>query len=160
MTNTFTYLDAFGNIKTIRVLGHNILARRLKDNCEHMLIGEAKSGKGERLGELMLESLTDRNYTYLAEVLAVGRDIGKKRSPHFMRRFKYLPHEKQYRRGRRYRIDYNNACPIRVGDSIILPETSKNNLMWRPVTGGRYDVMVDESEVIAYIPSEGNQSHA
>jgi len=46
---------------------------------------------------------------------------------------------------------------IEIGDTVMLPECSGENKMWRGGLGEDAEVIIDESEIIAVIPSEENE---
>jgi co-chaperonin GroES (HSP10) len=114
--------------KTIRLLGHNVYVRRCR-------VPEIKREDGT-----VLIALTDQtqNSSNCAEVLAIGPKVGKPRAG------KLPPGV----------VLCYNSDAIKVGDFVYLPTQSRNGLMWRGGLGADYELIVDESELIAVIPQE------
>lgn len=118
-----------------RVMGHNVYVRRcinpdIEDDDGNVII--------------VLPDIVANN-TNCAEVLAIGPKVGKPRD------------EIYYNRKRRKQMGLNlcyNMSDLQVGDLVYLPQQSVNAMMWRGGLGNDYELIVDESELIARIPKE------
>lgn len=155
MSDSFAWRDRItGEEKQMRLLGHYVLARKCEENADNFLVGPAGAvdvpEKFKRLGEVMAESRCKKTMLWGCEVLAVGPDVGKLRDKKFKAKWR-CPSLVYRGSGTKYLIPVNSVCELRVGDIIILPESSESQMMWRGVTGSPWDLIVDECEIIAII---------
>ena len=148
--STYTWLDRdTGETKSIRLLGHRLLVRRCERDQSEFFVGTPKPGEVPRLAELVVEAMTTAGWCHWCEVLAVGPDVGKKRTPAQMLKFKC---RKVHGDDPDFQIPIHvEAGDLSVGDLVILPEGSMyRNTRFRGVTGKEYDSIVDVCNVIAY----------
>lgn len=118
--------------KAVRLLGHNVLVRK----CVRP---DLTDEQGEVLVALC-EKTKDR--TCWCEVLAVGPECGKPRRNMSKAEL------------RRRDIPFCLNFIAKTGDLVVLPESSKREMMWRGVCGEDSELIVDECELIALLPSE------
>ena len=162
-SSRFTWQNELtGQVKTMTVRGHLVLARRCLEPEENFLVGDVDAaGEATREAQLVVDSVTQRGDLNWFEVLAVGPRVGMVRDEREMERFRlpdtdkggYLYHWPSGR-VKRYAIPRGRVNEIEVGDFVILPECSRYERMWRGVTGSVHDVLVDECEIQLRCPAE------
>ena len=116
---------------TLRVLGHNLYVRK----C---VVPDITDEAG-KIVVALCEQTKDR--TNWAEVVAVGPKVGQRRN------------------GNKRDLKAKDLArwanmQIKPGDFVVLPESSKRNMMWRGGLGEESELVVYESELIAMIPAE------
>jgi len=157
--DVFEWLDENGQKKTIKIMGHRILVRRMETPRKQWIVGDESNSKctPEQLAivEAAVKTWQKETWAYGAECLAIGAACSEARTCRAMNRY-LIPPERRIRnlRGRKYFIERNIVCPIVPGDVILCPETSSRNMMWRGITGSADDCLIDISEVLGYIPWE------
>lgn len=155
----FAWIDDCGELRRIRIIGHRVLVRRLLPPENYWLVGDVLHAKADplygKMADPMLRTWRQRGWVFVAEVLAVSKQLNQARTCRTLKRFR-IPVGRRTRewKGRRYYIDTQIACPIVPGDRIILSEISGNGPRWRGITGSSDDCLVDVCEIIAYIPWE------
>jgi hypothetical protein len=139
--NIFVWKDRAGKIMICRIAPNKMLLRKCKKPDTSFIIGEAK--ESSRIADGIMQDMTERpgmiNADGWCEVLAVG----DKRE--------YTEMEKD-----KYDIPKGFSSPVKKGDLVCIPESSKHGRHWRcGVTGLDYDVVVAEYEPFLYAPSKG-----
>jgi len=152
----YWWVDDNGHEHELTVRGPRLLVRKCLRNEEDFLVGEAKGELTEE-ARLMIEGMVRSERmvpqqkgiraTNWCSVLAVGPGVGRSRTPREMSR---------YKRGKQYSIPWGVVLPVQSDDWVVLPETSGLANMWRGVTGAPHDIMVDMTEIIAYM-REGDE---
>jgi len=115
----------------LRLLGHNVYVRK----C---IIPDISDADGKLLIALC-EKTKDR--TNWCEIIAIGPRCGQRRNV-----------SKAELRAKHLNRWMNT--PIKKGDFVVLPESSKREMMWRGGLGDESELIVDECELIAMISAE------
>jgi len=115
----------------LRLLGHNVYVRK----C---LVPDITDEDGKLLVAFCDKTKEKTNW---CEVLAIGPKCGRRRSGS---------------KSKLMALNLNRwmNTPINKGDFVVLPESSKRELMWRGGLGDESELVVDESELIAMIRAE------
>jgi hypothetical protein len=138
--DVFVWKDRAGKINACKVAPNKFLLRKCKKPSTSFLIGEAKTDS--RVADAIMEELTGRPSMVYAdgwcEVLAVGEK----------REYTAMELDK-------YEIPEGFCSPVKKGDLVCIPESSKYGRHWRcGVTGLDYDVVVEEWEPFLWAPAD------
>lgn len=148
---TYSWVDDNDKDHSLSVRGPRLLVRKCLRNDEDFLVGEATEEisadarlmiEGMMRSERLVPEAGARG-TNWCSVLAIGEGVNCSRSPVGMRK---------YKRGENYAVPWGVVAPIDIDDLVVLPETSGYGDMWRGVTGSKYDLLVDVSELISWLP--------
>jgi len=152
--DTYSWVDKDDVDHSLTVRGPRLLVRKCLRNDDDFMVGEPL-GEPTPEARLMIEALMRSERlvptagvrgTNWCSVLAVGDKLNQSRSLESMRKYRHGVNGHTS-----YMIPWGVVAPIAIGDCVVLPETSGYGEMWRGVNGSKHDLLVDATEVIAWL---------